>query len=46
MVGIARAWLTEGLEFQVQVGSRIITSLSYPDLLWGLPGLLSNGYLG
>jgi hypothetical protein len=30
----------------VPVGTRIFTSPCRPDLLWGTPSLLSNGYRG
>jgi hypothetical protein len=34
------------VEVQVVVGSRIFSSPSHPDQLWGPPNLLSNGYCG
>jgi hypothetical protein len=36
----------QGVEVGVLVGARIITSPRHPDLLWGPPSLLSNGYRG
>jgi hypothetical protein len=47
-VGIATGYGQNDREVgvQVPVGSRIFTSPSRPDLLWGPPSLLFNGYWG
>jgi hypothetical protein len=36
----------QGVGVRVPVGARIFTSPCRPDLLWGPPNLLSNGYRG
>jgi hypothetical protein len=45
-VGIATGYGLDngGVGIQVPVGSRIFSSSSCPDRLWGPPNLLSNGY--
>jgi hypothetical protein len=47
-VGIATAYGLDDTEIGVRVpiGSRIFTSPSRPDRLWGPANLLSNGYQG
>jgi hypothetical protein len=39
-------WVTEEFRVHVPIISTIFTSLYRPDLLWGLPSLLTNGYKG
>jgi hypothetical protein len=39
-------WTTKRSEFVSRKGQECFTSLYRPDLLWGLPNLLSNGYRG
>jgi hypothetical protein len=48
VVGIATGYGLHGrgVGVRVPVGSRIITSPSRPDRLWGPPSLLFNGYRG
>jgi hypothetical protein len=47
-VGIATGYGVDdrGVGVRVPVGSRIFSSPSRPDRLWGLPSLLSNEYRG
>jgi hypothetical protein len=42
---LATGWKTKGSEFESLWGARILSSPCRPDRLWGLPSLLSNGYL-
>jgi hypothetical protein len=48
VVGIATGYGLDdwGVGVHVPVGSRISSSPNRPDLLWGPPNLLSNGYRG
>jgi hypothetical protein len=48
VVGIATGYGLDdqGVRVRVPVGSRIFSSPSHPDRLWGPPNLLSNGYWG
>jgi hypothetical protein len=48
VVGIATGYGLDyrGVGVRVPVGSRIFSSPSRPDRLWGPPNLLSNGYRG
>jgi hypothetical protein len=48
VVGIATGYGLDdrGVGIQVPVGSRIFSSPSRRDRLWGPPNLLSNGYPG
>jgi hypothetical protein len=48
VVGIATGYglNDRGIGVRIPVGSRIVSSPSRPDRLWGPPNLLSNGYRG
>jgi hypothetical protein len=48
VVGIATGYGLDyrGVGVRVPVGSRILSSPSRPDRLWGPPNLLPNGYRG
>jgi hypothetical protein len=48
VVGIATGYELdeEGVGVRVLVGSRILSSPRRPDLLWGPPNILFNGYWG
>jgi hypothetical protein len=48
VVGIATGYGLDdrGVGVRVPMGSRIFSSSRRPDMLWGPPNLLSNGYRG
>jgi hypothetical protein len=48
VVGISTSYGLDdrGVGIRVPVGSRIFSSPRLPDLLWGPPNLLSDGYRG
>jgi hypothetical protein len=44
LLRLATGWTTKGWEFESQWGARIFITPCRPDLLWGPPSLLPNGY--